>query len=134
MKLLNPHPSPVVQLHLSRTMKLVRTITTTIPPHPTTTNVSATSRHASKLKFCTDTHYTNLIELTSYHCDICPGNICPGEKNFRPKIFRPAILLDRKKFSNPTFIKTQKKIQTQYFFSSPKFFFRPKIFRTQKFF
>ena len=28
-----------------------------------------------KLKFCTDTHQTNLITLTNCHCDICPDNI-----------------------------------------------------------
>ena len=44
--------------------------------HPTTTKLSATSRHSRTLKFCTDTHYTNLIQLTNCHCDICPGNIC----------------------------------------------------------
>ena len=45
--------------------------------HPTT-NFSATSRRARKLKFCTDIHFTNLIQLTNCHCDICPGNICLG--------------------------------------------------------
>ena len=53
--------------------------TTTPPPHPTTTNFSATYRRARKLKFCTDAHYAKLIQLTNCHCDICPGNICLGD-------------------------------------------------------
>ena len=32
-----------------------------------------------QLKFCTEIHYTNLIQLANYHCDICQGNICPGD-------------------------------------------------------
>ena len=49
--------------------------------HPTTTtpNFSAISRRARKLKFCTDTHYANLIQSTNCHCDICPCNICTGD-------------------------------------------------------
>ena len=30
------------------------------------------------MKFCTDTHNTNLIRLTNCHCDIYPGLICSG--------------------------------------------------------
>ena len=45
-------------------------------PWNLTANFSATSRHARKLKFYTATHYSNLIQLTNCHRDICPGNIC----------------------------------------------------------
>ena len=55
--------------------------------HHPTTNFSATSRIARKLKFSTDTHNTNLIQLTNCHCDICPGykyatygDICPCQE------------------------------------------------------
>ena len=49
------------------------------PTTTTTTNFSATSRRARKLEFCTDIHYTNLIQVTNCHYDICPGNICLGD-------------------------------------------------------